>query len=1180
MRKLLVDYLVIKRSGLFDSGYYLQEYGDIRRADVDPLLHFVRCGWKEGRNPSKHFNTRYYLENNPDVRNANVNPLCHYITHGRKEGRSPYPGAAFIMRQNLESTQTEYVEYIDISDTYIDQVPVNLIAFYLPQFHPIPENDLWWGKGFTEWTNVSKATPQFDGHYQPHLPGELGFYDLRILEIQKRQVELAKQYGIYGFCFYYYWFNGKRLLEKPMDQFINDPELDFPFCICWANENWSRRWDGGEHEILIAQEHSYEFDKRIIHDFIELFANPRYIRVQGRPLLIVYRVDIMTDVRRTLDYWREVSINAGMGDPYILAAQTFGYIDPRKDGFDGAVEFPPHNGAEIPEITDSLKKLNPYYSGRVLRYADFSEQSMLRIVPQPFRRFNTVFPSWDNSPRRQGAGLTYYGSTPALYARWLKRACVFALENFPPGERFVFINAWNEWGEGAHLEPDRKFGYAYLQATQDVLRDLNNPSSTPLPSVLEDRPVADLSNPIWSYYNKIIKQIPCSFTVSEPQELECQSAQLAESIDTLLAPVVALNGSVPDATILIPVYNHFEDTLNCIKSIACAKDKYRIQLLIVDDGSSDLTGSVFSRCKNLCYLRNQENLGFLQSVNQGSEHASGKYLLLLNNDTIVLPGWLDEMIDTFATDPQVGLVGSKLLYPDGRLQEAGGLMWHDASGINYGRNDDANKPQYNYLREVDYCSGASICIPLPLWQQMHGFDPLYSPAYYEDTDLAFRIRDAGYKVLYQPASPVIHLEGVTSGTDVNQGVKHYQVVNREKFYQRWKDVLKNHGDSTASEFAYRNRARVQNALVIDVCTPKPDTDSGSIDTYYYLLTLRKLGFEVTFISVVDSRIVDHYVIDLQRQGIQCIYDPYLGSIDEYLKTNGQYYDLVFLFRAPFGGKYIDKVRHYAPKAKIVFNTVDLHFLREQREKEVNKENSSRIIQEGVSKSEELAIIRKSDRSILVSEYEQLLLNKLVPNNNSRVIPLPREIPGVAAGFEERQDIVFIGGFLHKPNVDAVLYFIHEIWPLISPKIPQTKFLIVGSNVPDALQQVESDTVRVVGFVKDLADVFNHCRISVAPLRYGAGIKGKILTSLSYGVPCVATSIATEGMGLSNQEILIGDSPQEFAQNVLNIYQNADLWQQQSQSGLYFVSNRFSLSNFENKLSALITELQISIGKDR
>ena len=357
--------------------------------------------------------------------------------------------------------------YVPLKESQKIDAVVKIIAFYLPQFHCIPENDEWWGKGFTEWRNVMRAKPQFVGHYQPHLPGELGFYDLRLIEIQQRQIELARMYGIHGFCYHYYWFGGKRLLERPLSQVLANKDLDLPFCICWANENWTRRWDGLEEEVLIRQNHSPEDDLAFIQDLEPALKDDRYIRIDKRPLIIVYRPELLPDAKATADRWRRYCHKVGIGEIYLALTHAFEKRDPRDLGFNAAIEFPPNN-TQAPTITNEMQLLNPDYRGIVYDYRFFLEQSAHYVKPS-YKLFRGVFPIWDNEARRPGRGSTYHHSSPIVYAKWLENAFNDTIQRFDGDERVVFINAWNEWAEGCHLEPDEKYGYAYLQSTKEVL---------------------------------------------------------------------------------------------------------------------------------------------------------------------------------------------------------------------------------------------------------------------------------------------------------------------------------------------------------------------------------------------------------------------------------------------------------------------------------------------------------------------------------------------------------------------------------------------------------------------------------------------------------------------------------------------------------------------------------------
>lgn len=345
---------------------------------------------------------------------------------------------------------------------------LRLVAFYLPQFHPVPENDAWWGRGFTEWTNVTRAAPLFAGHVQPRLPTELGFYDLRVPETRDAQADLAKRHGIAAFCYYFYWFDGRRLLHRPIDEMLASGRPDMPFCLCWANETLTRRWDGRDQDVLLEQVHSPESDRRFIEDALPFLADRRYLRVDGVPILLIYRPPLLSDPIGTVAHWRQRCRAAGLGGLHVAGMETFGFSDPRSIGFDSAVEFYPH-GARGDDVTAAIPDRPADFQGRILDYPSVAARALERAAP-PFRLFRGVMPSWDNTPRRGRSAKIFVGSTPEIYGDWLRRAIEWTQSSALPGERLVFVNAWNEWGEGAHLEPDQQHGRAYLEATAASLR--------------------------------------------------------------------------------------------------------------------------------------------------------------------------------------------------------------------------------------------------------------------------------------------------------------------------------------------------------------------------------------------------------------------------------------------------------------------------------------------------------------------------------------------------------------------------------------------------------------------------------------------------------------------------------------------------------------------------------------
>jgi len=644
---------------------------------------------------------------------------------------------------------------------------------------------------------------------------------------------------------------------------------------------------------------------------------------------------------------------------------------------------------------------------------------------------------------------------------------------------------------------------------------------------------------------------------SEKLYLVNPTPELANSID--LQP----SGS-PEVSIIIPVYNNYEMTLSCIKSISDnTPPELRYEVILADDCSTDMTSNIAKSIQGIRVARTESNRGFLENCNNAALKSRGDYLLFLNNDTNVQPHWLDELLAVVENDPGVGIVGPAFIYPDGRLQEAGGIIFKDGSGWNYGRLNSPDRPEYSFQRTVDYISGACLLVKNEIWKKSGGFDRRYTPAYYEDTDLCFTARQLGYSVVYTPFSRVVHFEGVSHGTDESSGIKKYQKKNQMKFREKWKEVLENeHYESADDLFAARHHGKsAATVLVIDHYVPMHDKDAGSRSTRKYLDLFVEEGLRVIFMG---DNFYPHqpYTSELQRQGIEVLHgDFYQKNWSSWLRQNARWIDAIYIHRPHVAGNYIDTINGLKHRPRVVYFGHDLHFLRLEREAEIS--GKPELLKKADQwKEKELEVMRKMDLSLYPGQYEADAIKKIAPDINVSSIPLiwfsDEEISAHSVPVPE-PSLLFVGGFGHPPNLDGLNWFLDKVWPKLLDKNSEIQLTIIGSKCPDSLKHKNEANLRVLGEVDDeMLDLeYKRARLLIVPLRFGAGIKGKVLEAMSKGVPVCTTPIGSEGLPEEPEKYLqIAHNEEEFCEQIIQLF-NDDTWLKKSESSVKIIRRYFS-----------------------
>lgn len=652
------------------------------------------------------------------------------------------------------------------------------------------------------------------------------------------------------------------------------------------------------------------------------------------------------------------------------------------------------------------------------------------------------------------------------------------------------------------------------------------------------------------------------------------TAQLDHALNTLeggyarvkLAPLVFPVIRQPDVSVVIPAHNKIEATYSCFCALLLAWNRVTFEVILVDDGSTDDTTSIESLVSGITVVRHAEPQRFVRACNAGAAKARGRFVAILNNDTEPTAGWLDALVDAFGRFDRVGMAGSKLLFPDGKLQDAGGIIWGSGNPWNYGSKANPWDPRYSYARQADYLSGAAFLTTREIWQRLGGFSNYLEPMYFEDTDFAFKVREAGLTTWFVPSSIVYHHEGTTSGTDTSKGFKRFQEVNRPKFKRRWARAFSQFGREGIQPDIEKDRGITGRILCIDYTTPRPDADGGGYAAWQEIRLLQSLGFKVTFLPENLAHF-GQYTSNLQKQGVECIYAPFFLSPVEFLERRGSEFDAVYITRYHVAENLLAQVRAVNPGAKVLMCNADLHFLREARTA-LASGDPSRLAEANKVREREIAIMRKVDVVLSYTDVEHTVIQSHTPGTvNVMKCPWVVDIPPRGPEFHERSGLSFLGGFGHPPNAEAIDWFAREVMLPLGGIRPDIMLSIYGARMSPEIKALRAANIEPVGFVENQADAYRPHRIFVAPLQTGAGIKGKVLSALSYGVPCVLSPIAAEGIGLRDgHDCLIARTSDEWVTAIMRLYDDVELWEKLSANARDYVAKTCSFEQGRKEMS--------------
>ncbi len=701
---------------------------------------------------------------------------------------------------------------------------------------------------------------------------------------------------------------------------------------------------------------------------------------------------------------------------------------------------------------------------------------------------------------------------------------------------------------------------------------------TPL-DVLQNESRAPFPGPLMPQAAHRYAALRAHMAAGASPEMQAQVARALEVVEgghdnVRLAPLAFPPVEAPDVSVVIPAHNKVEVTYLALASLLLAHNHVTFEVILVDDGSTDETARIEEIVSGITVVRNTQAQRFIRACNAGAAKARGTYVALLNNDVEVTNGWLDALVDGFARFDKVGLVGSKLLYPDGRLQDAGGIIWSTGNPWNYGHGENPWDPRFCYARQTDYLCGAALMTTRAIWEEVGGLSQYLEPMYFEDTDLAFKVREAGYTTWFIPSSVVYHYEGLTSGTDTAAGFKRYQEINRPKFKRRWAAAYSRFGAEGVKPDLEKDRGIVGRVLFIDYATPRPDRDAGSHAAVQEIRLVQSLGYKVTFLARNLAH-MGSYTEALEKMGVEMIHAPFFLSVDEYLSRHVSDFDAFYITRFYVARDVIDRLRQLAPRTRILFNNADLHFLRELRAG-IAANDAAKIAAARETRTLELEVMRKSDVVLSYNEVEHSVIQSHT-DGQVRVAKCPWvvDMPDTAPGLENRSGLSFLGNYLHAPNAEGVLWFARQVMPLLETSQPDLQFFVYGSGMGDDIRALKSPRIHPQGYIREISDAYDKHRIFVAPLLSGAGIKGKVLAALAHGVPCVLTPTAAEGVGLRHgHDCMIATTPVEWRDAITRLQGDDALWQAISDNARTYVRQSFSFETGRELMRAAFESIDL------